>query len=510
MSGDYDDDEGDDPWHLPVTHEVTLGGHNKAVVALDVDASGARIITGSLDYTLRMYDFNGMKSDMKAFRELEPQEGHPVYSVSWSPSGEAFMVATGSSKAKLFDRDGKTLGEFVRGDMYIRDLKNTKGHISGLTAGQWHPTDRYTAMTSSEDGTLRVWDCENILQKTVIKPTLSKPVRTSVTTCRYNHDGRLIGAGLMDGTIQIWSVSGKFGTSAAVGQVLPPKQQMVEKQAWSYVSRPSQLIKNGHEPGSDITGLAFSKDGNTLLSRGMDSTLKIWDLRKFTQPVHVFGGLPCAYANTQCIFSPDEQLVLTGVSAGSQDDAGALVFLDKARMQVVRKVGMPGNVTAMAWHPRLNQIFVGIGNRKTGSTRALYDTTFSERGVMIGAVRKPRQPNPFDFQPPLLIREFDPNRKRRRDRAETDPSKARRPDPGKLAGHGREGRIGTCAKTLLTQHILKTKGKLNAVDEMQDPREALLRHADKKDEFSLFTAAYKATQPKPIYAQEEEEEEEGK
>ena len=50
------------------------------------------------------------------------------------------------------------------------------------------------------------------------------------------------------------------------------------------------------------------------------------------------------------------------------------------------------------------------------------------------------------------------------------------------------------------------KGKLIAVDESQDPREALLKHADKDDEFSSFTAAYAKTQPKPIFAQEEEEE----
>ncbi len=56
---------------------------------------------------------------------------------------------------KVYDRDGKERGEFVRGDMYIRDMKNTKGHVSGLTYGQWHPTDKYTAATSSEDGTVR-------------------------------------------------------------------------------------------------------------------------------------------------------------------------------------------------------------------------------------------------------------------------------------------------------------------------------------------------------------------
>lgn len=40
-----------------------------------------------------------------------------------------------------------------------------------------------------------------------------------------------------------------------------------------------------------------------------------------------------------------------------------------------------------------------------------------------------------------------------------------------------------------------------------DPRESLLRHEGKKDEFDNYLAAYSETQPKRIYAQEEEEEE---
>lgn len=52
------------------------------------------------------------------------------------------------------------------------------------------------------------------------------------------------------------------------------------------------------------------------------------------------------------------------------------------------------------------------------------------------------------------------------------------------------------------------QGGLVAPNMDMDPREAILRHADKKDVFSSFTSAYADTQPKPIFAQEEEEEEE--
>lgn len=67
---------------------------------------------------------------------------------------------------------------------------------------------RNTALTSSEDGTVRVWDTWNVVQKTVIKPTLAKPGRVTVSMARYSNDGHLIVAGLNNGTIQSWDVRG--------------------------------------------------------------------------------------------------------------------------------------------------------------------------------------------------------------------------------------------------------------------------------------------------------------
>lgn len=159
-----------------------------------------------------------------ACRQIEPNEGYPVVAVSFSPSGDCFLAATGAAQAKIYDRDGKPRGEFVRGDMYIRDMRNTKGHVSGICGGKWHPHDRNTAMTCSEDGTIRLWDTENIEQKTVVKPTLKKPGRVAVTACCFSPDGGAIAGGLRDGSIHLWSTKGKFGRSAAVGQVLAQHQ----------------------------------------------------------------------------------------------------------------------------------------------------------------------------------------------------------------------------------------------------------------------------------------------
>lgn len=38
-----------------------------------------------------------------------------------------------------------------------------------------------------------------------------------------------------------------------------------------------------------------------------------------------------------------------------------MVMFDVKELQEVRRVGMPSHVAAVKWHPKINQIFVGIG-----------------------------------------------------------------------------------------------------------------------------------------------------
>lgn len=40
-----------------------------------------------------------------------------------------------------------------------------------------------------------------------------------------------------------------------------------------------------------------------------------------------------------------------------------MVMFDVKERQEVRRVGMPSHVAAVKWHPKINQIFVGIGER---------------------------------------------------------------------------------------------------------------------------------------------------
>ncbi len=47
-------------------------------------------------------------------------------SVSLSLQLSWLVLPLSALQAKIYDRDGHAKGEFIRGDMYIRDMKNTK------------------------------------------------------------------------------------------------------------------------------------------------------------------------------------------------------------------------------------------------------------------------------------------------------------------------------------------------------------------------------------------------
>lgn len=140
---------------------------------------------------------------------------------------------------------------------------------------------------------------------------------------------------------------------------------MIQKQTWTYVTTNSHVVRDAHTKDTDITCLHFSTDGRTLLSRAMDHTLKIWDIRKVISPVSVIGELPNFNSQTTCSFSPNERLIVTGVSLEDDSGSGHLAFIDPTLGSVVRKTALEKSVVVAYWHDRLNQIIVGGGKNVT-------------------------------------------------------------------------------------------------------------------------------------------------
>ncbi|KAK3240584.1 hypothetical protein CYMTET_49585 [Cymbomonas tetramitiformis] len=591
---DDDDDDGEeeeeDAYHIPVGHEIMLKGHKKTVTTLTIDHTGSRVISGSEDYGLRMYDFQGMKRDLRSFRELaEPCGGHVLNAVSFSPSGELFIVVSGSPQPKIFDRDGREEGEFVRGDMYIRDMKNTKGHVMGCTGGMWHPHHRAEAMSCSLDGTVRLWDVHKYTaQKAVMKPQQTRPGRIPVYSSCYSPDGRYIAAGLGDGCVQIWETAAKK-SSAAVALVLPPKAQLHHQNDWTYSMAPKHIVRKAHGDGDEITSIKFSSDGTTMLTRCSDHTLKekpvamdiptlppschcqpavpcypglcraatlwvprprlaccsavhgrvhpasaetpeVWDMRKLKSPLKTFEGLFNNYGQTGCGFSPDETLIYTGTcffAAGRGADAGGCgaraevtCFFAAGRGADVgheMAAAPESEVGDVRNGPKLNQILVGCGDKKSGATHVLYDPAVSDKGALVCMARAPRARQEGDksinvqefIHNPHALPMYRVNFKRKRiTKQDEEPQQKTKLPELPTQGPGCGGRVGTTGKTMLTQYLLKEQGLVKEDWQKEDPREAILRHAAKAEQNNEYTAAYNETQPKTILAEEEEEEEE--
>ncbi|KAJ7102169.1 transcription factor [Mycena belliarum] len=491
---DPSDDEGESDFpQFPTTHEIILKDHTKVVSALALDPSGARILSGSHDYDCKLWDFGGMDYRCKPFKSWEPAGTYHIHDLKYSNDGQKFLVVSGTTQAKLYDRDGEEETTFVKGDPYIRDMKHTSGHVGELSACMWHPKDPRLFITSSADSTIRIWDIENKRKQKAVIVVKSKErgARTKVTACAYSPDASMIGGACLDGALHIWQTSSNF-------------------------VRPNLSIEGAHVKGTETGSFVFSVDGRTVLTRGGDDTVKLWDIRVFKKPLATRSDLATLYPNTNAVFSPDDKYIITGAGATAKGGKGKLVFLDKNGLDVVKALEVDATPVKVYWHSKINQIVTGLSS---GQICVLYSPFTSLNGAKLLANKgPPRKATIEDMSDALaaptihipgestMFREGDGiirTNKRKRDNDRLDPRKARRPELP-VTGPGRGGRVGASA----TQHVVQNLVRDNTRDE--DPREALLKYAHTQDD-PQWTSAWKANQPKPVFAdvsQEEEKEEE--
>lgn len=270
--------------------------------------------------------------------------------------------------------------EFTRGDMYIRDMNNTSGHIAELTSGRWHPSNYTTLATSALDSTIRIWD-SNVRRTQshviIIKPKSVKHSKPHVSAIAWKaDDGRYIAAAANDGSIGYWSATGPY-------------------------SRPVATIADAHEPDSWTSALEYGSNGTTLVSRGGDGTVKLWDTRSFKKPMMTRGGLVNSIPETSIGFSPDERYIITGTSATPEEPIGKLHILDKSDLSTVTALkftvpeedekkssaAKPVSVVRSLWHPKLNQIAVGTS---TGAVHVLFSRDYSTKGAKLVIEKTPK------------------------------------------------------------------------------------------------------------------------
>lgn len=477
----------DNEYKLPISHEVILRGGSGTISALDLDRSGARVLAGSYDYMLRFWDFGGMNRTLQSFRCMEPEDGHQVVYVAFNQRGSLFLCCTGSAQPKLYDRDGININQFVRGDPYLHDKRYTKGHVTSVYGGQWNPQSPEEVITCGQDGTVRIWDINQPVQNIqVLKLRASTGRNAAVTACCYSPNGVLIFGSGSDGSIQMWKRNS------------PQRAKLV--------------CRNAHIVGTHTSCVAFSKNKHTLLSRGGDDTLKVWDIRKFKKPIKVWSDVENGYAQTNVIFSPENQdLIATGVGNKSKSAKGRISFYDLKKLKHVQNINISNSsVVRVLWHREINQIFAGCSD---GNLHLLYNPRLSIKGALLcvgKAMRKKHAGESMQLTGDIINPHSLPmyrkkTRKRQRAEDRRDPAKTKMPEEPQKGTMGTNGRR---VSNTLIQYMFANIVSRKIASAGQDPREEILKHAKESKENPLYFKCYQKTQPIPIFQKPKETEDE--
>lgn len=502
---DSDDDEDDD--EFPVSHELLFKTHDRAVTTATLDPSGSRLVTGSSDCTLKLHDLSALTpTTIRAFKTVDPfaakpsaaAEAHAIHQVVFSPhTGGQFLVITATPQARLFSRDGEMLKEYVKGDMYLRDKLNTKGHTSEITSAAWHPTNRDRFVTAGTDSTVRIWDVnKSMKQEEVIV-----------------HKSRAAGsAGMTRMTTIAWGTAAEGNSSVIVSAALDGSLVMWGGEGPYH--RPIGEIRDAHVKDTWTSGLDISTDGRLVITRGGDDTIKLWDTRKFKTPVNTttHPSTSSQFPTSNIKFAPNSGSVITG------SETGHLHILNPAtlRPELVTPVTPGSPLITVNWHPKLNQIFTGSAN---GQTTILFNPKISTAGALTILSKAPKKRHVDDD--PNFTTDMDPLGM---SGDSIEPGGKPGPTPGSFAarhptvgltasGKSRDPRrphipaTTPFAKTTPDEKYVRENIELSSMRD-EDPREALLKYAPKAGEKNVFTGAWDKTQPKAVFKDYDSEDDE--
>ncbi|MEJ6483797.1 tetratricopeptide repeat protein [Nostoc punctiforme UO1] len=316
-------------------------GHEDSINAVAFSRNGKIIVSGGDDKTIRLWDIDGNTIG-------EPLRGHEssVNAVAFSPDGQ-MIVSGGNDNLRLWD---------INSNLIVNQLREPKNysllsslHKDGVNALAFSP-DGQTIVSGGNDN-LHLWKIRNKDEDDVIPVVLELyTVSISITAVAFSPDGQKIVSGSksmyslspntedrysisdeskdntlfdksQDNTLCLWDINGTQigepwqGHEGPVSAVaFSPDGQKIISGSWDNTLRLWDINGNqigepwqGHEGA--VTAVSFSSDGQMVVSGSWDKTLRLWSIngKAIGQPLCGHNGIVNAVA-----FSPDGQIIVSG------------------------------------------------------------------------------------------------------------------------------------------------------------------------------------------------------
>ncbi|KAJ7101983.1 quinon protein alcohol dehydrogenase-like superfamily [Mycena epipterygia] len=353
-----------------------LRGHTKIVLSVVFSTDGRRIVSGSYDKTIRVWDSEtgGLVGEF---------EGHTkgVWCVAVSSDGKWIVSGSADATIRVWDSEnGALAGEF-------------HGHTSRVNSVAVSPDSKWI-VSGSKDNTVRLWDLE-----TGVVAGVFEGHRNCVTSVAFSPDGKNIVSGSHDMTVRVWdSVTGLLtgyfdgydGGVTSVAFSLAGKQIVsgsqdgrvrisnFERRVAVVVPRPFLEYTEG------VTSVAFSPDGQRIVCGSWDNTIHIWS----SQTGSVIAG-PFTHTGTihSIAFSSDGKYFVSGSS-----DTTVCVRDSETGALTEKFEGHTEDVTSVAFSPDSKWIVSG----STDETVRLWD---SKTGVVAAKFEHGSPVNSVAFSP---------------------------------------------------------------------------------------------------------------
>lgn len=246
---------------------MTLRGHRLGVYSVSVSANGHRAISASQDRSLKLWNLKTGKEEAT----INSAHARAIACVVISGDGSQAISASWDRTLKLWDLERRV------------SLRTFKGHSKQINAVAVS-ADWKVAVSASEDRTLKVWSLETGSLLRTLRGHTGDVWHVALTS-----NGRLALSASEDKTLKLWNIrSGHVketysGHTSAVycvaisrsGTTCASASDDMSLKVWDvHCGKTLQTLK-GH--ASAVVSVAFNANGKSIVSASCDASLKLWN-----------------------------------------------------------------------------------------------------------------------------------------------------------------------------------------------------------------------------------------